>query len=97
MVKVKLFNFRSYSGYPNTATMTTASFNGFVLRAVNGAFSSATITIDNNGDGDYLDAGELAPASSKITIGADYIAANLSGLKVSIFSKVNMARIFKLT
>ncbi len=81
--KVKLFNFRSYSGYPNTATMTTASFNGFVLRAVNGAFSSATITIDNNGDGDYLDAGELAPASSKITIGADYIAANLSGLSYS--------------
>jgi len=81
--KVKLFNFRSYSGYPNTATMTTASFNGFVLRAVNGAFSSATITIDNNADGDYLDAGELAPTSSKITIGADYIAANLSGLSYS--------------
>ncbi|HNC02679.1 MAG TPA: lectin-like protein, partial [Agitococcus sp.] len=81
--RVKLFNFRSYSAYPNMTQFTANTFNGFVLRSVNGAFSNATVAIDNNGDGDYLDAGELAPTSSKITIGADYIAANLSEANLS--------------
>ena len=78
--RVKLFNFRSYSAYPSMTQFTSGTFNGLVLRAVNGAFSSATFALDINGDGDFVDEGDIAPTSSKITIGADYIAANLSGL-----------------
>ena len=78
--RVKLFNFRSYAAYPNMTQFTSDTFNGFVLRTVNGAFSSATIALDINGDGDFVDEGDIAPTSSKITIGADYIAANLSGV-----------------
>ena len=78
--RVKLFNFRSYSDYPNMTQFTSGTFNGLVLRAVNGTFSSATFALDINGDGDFVDEGDIAPTSSKITIGADYIAANLSGL-----------------
>jgi hypothetical protein len=81
--RVKLFNFRSYSAYPNMTQFTSGTFNGLVLRAVNGAFSSATFALDINGDGDFVDEGDIAPTSSKITIGSDYIAANLSGVNLS--------------
>ena len=81
--RVKLFNFRSYSAYPSMTQFTSGTFNGLVLRAVNGAFSSATFALDINGDGDFVDEGDIAPTSSKITIGSDYIAANLSGVNLS--------------
>ena len=81
--RVKLFNFRSYSAYPNMTQFTSGTFNGLVLRAVNGAFGSATFALDINGDGDFVDEGDTAPTSSKITIGSDYIAANLSGVNLS--------------
>ena len=81
--RVKLFNFRSYSAYPSMTQFTSGTFNGLVLRAVNGTFSSATFALDINGDGDFVDEGDIAPTSSKITIGSDYIAANLSGVNLS--------------
>lgn len=79
--KVKLFNFRSYTDYPNLAQMTIGSFNGLVLRyPLSASIGHVTLSVDVNGDGDFSDIDDVAPTSSKVTVTGDYVAANLSGV-----------------
>ena len=79
--KVKLFNFRSYTDYPNLAQMTIGTFNGLVLRyPLSASIGHVTLSVDVNGDGDFSDIDDVAPTSSKVTVTGDYVAANLSGV-----------------
>lgn len=81
--KIVLSNFRSYVGYPGLAQLTSSTFNGFVLRSLDGGFFGADLAVDINGDGDYLDAGDLSPTATSTTVGSGYVAVNLSGRSFS--------------
>jgi hypothetical protein len=71
---VRLFNFRSYTGYPNAAQASAASFNGFVLRVPRGnplRFSSAIV-----GPGNTL----AGLTQSRVGIAGDQLTVDMAGL-----------------